>query len=213
MNEDIIAYYAERAKEYEKIYEKPERQAELAGMGKLLQNLFAGKDVFEIACGTGYWTQRIAQTAKSVFATDINAPVIDIAKAKKYEKDNVNFAVADIFSYTIQPYESLFAGFMWSHIKLQELDRFIDAVHTFVKPGGLVVFIDNNYVADSSRPVIRTDEQGNTYQRRILENGSTYSVIKNFPAKGFLYGKLEGKASDIKFTSMQYYWVLSYTRK
>jgi 2-polyprenyl-3-methyl-5-hydroxy-6-metoxy-1,4-benzoquinol methylase len=213
MNNDLIAYYAERAKEYEKIYDKPERQSDLLAVSELLQTMFASKEVFEIACGTGYWTQRIARTANSVFATDINQPVIDIAKAKVYEKGNVTFALADIFKYSGKSYNSLFGGFIWSHIKKQDISSFIDTVHSFVEPGGVVVFTDNNYVEDSSRPITETDEQGNTYQERVLENGKKYNVIKNFPVESEFFELLKDRAEGIKFLSFKYYWVLCYNRK
>lgn len=214
MNNDLVAYYADRAKEYEKIYEKPERQSDLLSINELLKAFFTGKEVFEIACGTGYWTQRIALNAKSVHATDINEPVLEIAKAKNYEKGNVSFARADFNNHSVaQPYESLFAGFIWSHIKLQDLNGFIDKVNSFVKPGGIVVFMDNNYVEDSNRPIINTDEQGNTYQERQLENGNKYSIVKNFPTEPQLYKLLEDRVEGIKFISLKYYWLLGYRCK
>jgi 2-polyprenyl-3-methyl-5-hydroxy-6-metoxy-1,4-benzoquinol methylase len=213
MNNDLVAYYAERAKEYEKIYEKPERQSDLESASELLKTLFTGKDVFEIACGTGYWTQRIATTANSVVATDINDSVIDIAKTKTYGKSNVNFGIADIYNYKGKKYDSLFAGFIWSHIKVQELTDFINTVYGFVNPGGLVVFMDNNFVSSSSIPVIHTDEQGNTYQERVLENGKKYSIIKNFPKENTFSNLLKDKVDDMKFISLKHYWLLCYNRK
>jgi SAM-dependent methyltransferase len=213
-NSDLVTYYAERAREYEKIYDKPERQSDLLALNDILQGQFAGKDVIELACGTGYWTQCIAKIANSVFATDINAPVIDVAKGKVFEKNNVTFELADLYTYQVsQPYNNLFAGFIWSHIKQQELSSFIDTVHRFVKPGGLVVFIDNNFVTESNRPIINTDEFGNTYQHRELENGKKYSIVKNFPTDDQFFKVLDGKAEGIKFVSLKYYWVVCYTRK
>ena len=213
MNNDIVAYYAERAKEYEKIYDKPERQSDLLAMNDLLNGIFTGKNVIELACGTGYWTHRIAKVADKVLATDINTSVIDVAKTKLYDKNNVVFDVVDIFNNSGQLHDNLFAGFIWSHIKQEELSRFVDAAHSFVKPGGLVVFIDNNYVEDSSRPIINTDEQGNTYQERELENGKKYSIIKNFPSDELFFRLLEEKADGIKFVSLKYYWAVCYNRK
>ena len=213
MNKDIVAYYAARAKEYEKIYNKPERQGEIGDMTTLLQNVFPGKDVLEIACGTGYWTERIAKVATKVFATDINESVIEIAKAKTYEKANVTFGLADIFNYKTTEFESLFGGFIWSHIKLQELGRFIDTINSFVKPGSIVVLADNNYIDGSNTPISSTDEYGNTYQERTLENGETFSVIKNFPTEDTFKKALEGKAERIKFVSLKYYWLVIYNKK
>src|SRR3954468_6957863 len=74
MNEEanLPEYYARRAKEYERIYHKPERQEDLAKLKELLPRTFARERVLEIACGTGYWTEVLAGTASSVTATDIN---------------------------------------------------------------------------------------------------------------------------------------------
>jgi 2-polyprenyl-3-methyl-5-hydroxy-6-metoxy-1,4-benzoquinol methylase len=213
LDKNLVAYYAARAKEYEKIYDKPERQGEIGDVTTLLQNLFPGKEVLEIACGTGYWTERIAKVAASVLATDINEPVIEIAKSKTYEKGNVTFGVADMYTYKTREFENLFGGFIWSHIKLEELDKFIDTANSLVKPGGIVVFADNNYIDGSSSSISSTDELGNTYQTRILENGETFSVIKNFPTEETFKKALEGKAERIKFISLKYYWLVIYHKK
>ena len=65
-------YYASRAAEYERIFDKPERQSDLARLRKDIPALFKGERVLEIACGTGYWTPLIAEQAESVLATDYN---------------------------------------------------------------------------------------------------------------------------------------------
>jgi 2-polyprenyl-3-methyl-5-hydroxy-6-metoxy-1,4-benzoquinol methylase len=211
MNKDLVAYYKERAKEYEKIYEKPERQEEIIRATKILQEIFFDKEILEIACGTGYWTERIAKTAKSILATDINDAVIDIARKKIFAKASVNFRIEDIFNFTHEDkHDNLFAGFIWSHIRLEELDNFLSVIHRCVNPGGTVVFMDNNFVADSSNPITETDKQNNTYQERRLENGSLHLVLKNFPTEDFIKQKLNDKASDITFYNLKYYWIVQY---
>jgi 2-polyprenyl-3-methyl-5-hydroxy-6-metoxy-1,4-benzoquinol methylase len=211
MNKDLIEYYKDRAKEYEKIYEKPERQEEIDRVTKILQEIFVEKDVLELACGTGYWTERIAKTARSILATDINEAVIDIAQQKIFSKASVNFQVQDIFSLNPKfKYDNLFAGFIWSHIRLQDLNNFLSVVHNCVNPGGTIVFMDNNFVPDSSRPITETDKQNNTYQARQLENGKDYLVLKNFPTQDAIRETLGDKARDVFFYSLKYYWLLTY---
>jgi 2-polyprenyl-3-methyl-5-hydroxy-6-metoxy-1,4-benzoquinol methylase len=211
MNTDLIAYYKDRAKEYENIYLKPERQDEIKTSTTLLQNLFANQSVFEIACGTGFWTQKIAETATSVFATDINKSVIEVAEQKTYSKNNVTFDLADIFELSIKTkYESLFGGFIWSHIKLQDLDQFMEAIHNSILPGSPVVFMDNNFVEASNHPITNTDLDGNTFQTRKLADGTTHLVLKNFPSEDFLQNKLVDMATDVKFINLKYYWILTY---
>ncbi len=212
MNTDMIAYYKARANEYEKIYSKPERQADLLSATGILQSIFAGKQVFEIACGTGYWTERIAKTAHSISATDINEAVIEIARTKK-DISNVSFDIANLFD--LKPgnkHESLFGGFIWSHIKLEELDNFIDIINNKVEKSGTIVFIDNNYVEGSSLPITDTDDLGNTYQTRQLDNGTAHKVLKNFYTEKRIRQSLKGKATDINFINLEYYWILEYKR-
>lgn len=212
MNTDLVAYYRERAQEYERVYQKPERQEELSEFSAILQEIFAGKHVFEIACGTGYWTERIARAANFILATDINEAVLDVARAKAYPEDRVTFKQADIFSLkdTLVRYESLFGGFIWSHILLQDLPEFIGILNSRVVTGGTVVLLDNHYVEGSSLPLTEQDKAGNTYQIRTLDDGSTHRVLKNFPTEEFLRKVLENKATDIEFISQKHYWLLRY---
>jgi SAM-dependent methyltransferase len=211
MNSDIVSYYKDRATEYEKIYYKPERQSDLLLARQILQDTFTDKDVFEIACGTGYWTEKICATARKVLATDINETVIEIAKSKNCSPAKVDFQIADIFNLVnMNKHESLFGGFIWSHIKLQDLSNFIDTVNTLVKNSGTIVFMDNNYVEGSNLPVTEKDDSGNTYQTRILENGTTHKVLKNFPTGIFIRQLLKDRATDINFINLQYYWILKY---
>jgi demethylmenaquinone methyltransferase/2-methoxy-6-polyprenyl-1,4-benzoquinol methylase len=209
---DLIRYYADRAQEYEKIYLKPERQADIAALREVLADTLAGHDVLEVACGTGYWTQPIAEAARSIVATDVNPEVIEIAKAKRYPKGNVRFQLADAYdlSGVAGHFTAGFAGFWWSHIPKSALPGFLEGFHARLGAGTLVVFADNNYVEDSNRPMTRKDEEGNTYQLRTLESGVEYEVLKNFPGEGELRERLAGLAEEISIVSLTYYWCLIY---
>lgn len=209
MNQDLILYYKERAKEYEKIYTKPERQCDLISSKDILQNLFCGKNILEVACGTGYWTEKIAKTAKSIHATDVNEAVIEIAR-QKHLGNKVRFEVADLYNLKIkQRYEGLFGGFIWSHILLQDLDSFVEIIDRSLVKNGLMVFMDNKFVEGSNTPITSTDQFGNTYQLRKLENGTSHSVLKNFPTQDLIFEKLSGIAVDINFINLEYYWIVS----
>ena len=78
-------YYARRAAEYEDIYLKADRQEDLNQLKAILSGAFSGMDVLEIACGTGYWTQFLAKTARSILATDINPGVLELAREKNHD--------------------------------------------------------------------------------------------------------------------------------
>jgi 2-polyprenyl-3-methyl-5-hydroxy-6-metoxy-1,4-benzoquinol methylase len=211
MNTDLIQYYKERAKEYEQVYQKPERQDDIHSVTSILQEEFLKKEVFEIACGTGFWTERIAQTATSVLATDINETVLEVARQKKYSPAKVAFERADIFNYCSEnKYESLFGGFIWSHVPLQRIDKFLRILNSFTSPNGTIVLMDNNFVQGSNSPITYTDECENTFQTRRLEDGTMHLILKNFPTENFLREKLADMAIDIQYIKLKYFWILCY---
>ena len=57
---DLVSYYSRRAAEYERIYRRPERQTDLSTLRQMLSDELRGRDILEIACGTGYWTEWLA---------------------------------------------------------------------------------------------------------------------------------------------------------
>jgi len=94
----MINYYARHAAEYEKIYEKAERQKDLQSIKTDLSCAFKGVDVLEVACGTGYWAEYIAKSAGSVLGTDYNELVLAVAKTKPFGPCEVRFQKEDAFS-------------------------------------------------------------------------------------------------------------------
>ena len=209
----MIDYYAQRAQEYERIYEKPERQEDLQFLRQFVEQQFAGHHVLEIACGTGYWTQVLADTAESVLATDINDEVLEVARSKSLPSSKVRFAREDAYSIPVHP-ETFTAGlsvFWWSHVPRIRLSRFLDGFHAALSDGARVLFIDNVYVEGSSTPISRTDASGDTYQNRRLQDGSQHEVLKNFPTNSDLRSAVAGSAVDIEVRFLRYYWILSYT--
>jgi demethylmenaquinone methyltransferase/2-methoxy-6-polyprenyl-1,4-benzoquinol methylase len=208
----LEAYYARRAAEYEKIFDKPERQADLARMRVDIPKLFVNQRVLEIACGTGYWTPLIAAQAESVLALDYNEETLAIAKSKRYAKPNVRFERGDAYALPAwpQPFSACYAGFWWSHIPLKKTDDFLRHLATRLEPGAKVAFMDNRYVEGSSTPLSRTDADGNTYQTRRLADGSSHEVLKNFPSAQEMRRRLGRFGSDVGFREYEYYWVATY---
>ena len=210
MNQDIIAYYNDRADEYDKVYQNPLEQGDLSNATVLFQTLFSQKTVLEIACGTGYWTERIAAVAANVDATDVNERMLAIARQRPMG-DNVTFAVADMYDLALnKKYDAVFGGFIWSHILRQDLDGLLDRWKDCLQPDGTIVFIDSSYVEGTNhdpKKITKTDEYGNTWQTRTLDNGTAHLVLKNFPTKNFLAQKLSRIAKDVDFVELTHYWV------
>ena len=209
--DQLADYYARRAAEYERIYAKPERQADLAALRARIGGLFAGRKVLELACGTGYWTDVIAGSAAQVTALDLNEEVLAIARSKP-NASRVSFVRGS--AYAIPPqgriHDALFAGFWWSHVPLEKLDAFVKELPSKLKPGALIAFLDNRYVEGSSTPLSRKDESGNTYQTRKLDDGSAHEVLKNFPGESELIQRASRHGWGAHVDLLEHFWLLTW---
>lgn len=210
----MVTYYRERAAIYERVYHKPERQAELRALEAWVPGPFAGRHVLEVACGTGWWTPHGARDCAHWLATDINPETMAIAQTKPLPEGKVSFEAVDADTFAElgeRRFDATFAGCWWSHIGRERLAGWLVQLHTRLQPGAVVVFLDNAYVEGSSTPIHRTDAQGNTYQWRVLDDGSRHEVIKNFPTHDEALAALGPRARHVQFTPHTHYWVLQYT--
>ena len=209
---NLAEYYARRAAEYERIYQKPERQADLRRLRRFVEHTFEGCRVLEIACGTGYWTEVLARTVSSVTGVDVNEEMLEIARSKGINPQKAEFVRGDANALPRLrgPFEAALAAFWWSHVPKSRLAEFLRQFHGVLHPGALVAFIDNAYVEGSSTPIVRADTEGNTYQERRLEDGSTFEVLKNFPSAEELQEIARPFAERLIFQRLDYYWVLKY---
>ncbi len=212
MNHDALqAYYAARAPEYDRIYRKPERQHDLRAIEGWLPSVLGGRATLEVACGTGHWTQFLAPAATSLVAVDASAEVLRAARAR-VPSDRVSFVLGDAYRlpFAACRFEAAFAGFWFSHVPHARVDAFLRGLHRTLAPGARVVLLDNRFVEGSSTPLDGRDDDGNTYQRRRLDDGSTHRVLKNFPSEAALHRAVAGMAGEVSFHTWQYFWALSY---
>lgn len=204
-------YYALRAPVYDHVYAKPERQSDLDEMEKWLVETVANRNILEIACGTGYWTEAMAATATKLLATDVNESMLEIARQKDYPRKNVQFECLDMYDMKpMQPFDTLFGGFIWSHIALEELDRWLDHLHRLLPKGSMVIFLDNNFIEGSSSPIAHTDARGNQFQDRALPDGQTFRIVKNFPDRNTFEQLLKNQTKELQVIDFQYYWAIKY---
>jgi len=207
-------YYAARAREYERIYSRPERQQDLERLRALLPPLFAGRRVLEVACGTGYWTGIVAREASEVVGIDANPETLQVAAEKSLPPGRVVFRAADAYALPeeLGSFDAAFAGFWWSHVPVRERARFLAALDRRLAPGARVVLLDNVYVEGSSTPIAERDAEGNTYQRRRLDDGAEHLVMKNFPAEAELRADVAGCGRELRYVQLEYYWLCSYEK-
>ena len=204
-------YYAARAPEYDRIYLKPERQADLRKLEAWLPTCFTSRKVLEVAAGTGYWTQFVAPHAASMVITDGASETLEIAR-QRVKGDQHAFTVADAYALpaSLGQFDATLVGFWLSHVPCSRLKDFFASLHARLQPGAVVVMLDNLYVEGSSHAISERDTEGNTYQTRQLDDGSIHRVLKNFPDEQRLRAMIEGLGVQAQYRRYDYFWTFEY---
>src|SRR2546428_4813767 len=212
MTEEMTRYYARRAAEYERVYEIPAWQPALAELRRRVPAFFVGRRVFEVACGTGYWTAHVATTALEAHATDVNEETLALARARPWPRGNMTFERRDAYAKSATPprWDAGFAAGWLSHVDLARMSEFVDALHSHLVPGSAVMMFDERDHRQRPLPASRTDAAGNRYEARTLESGERFEIIKNFFDGAALREALCGRARGLVFDELRGFWVATW---
>lgn len=91
----------------------------------------------ELGCGTGSTALRLAPKLAALTATDFSSAMIDIARGKITDEDNLDFAVADPAHAPQGPFDVVMA-FNLLHL-LPDLDAGLAQMHARLRPGGFLI--------------------------------------------------------------------------
>jgi demethylmenaquinone methyltransferase/2-methoxy-6-polyprenyl-1,4-benzoquinol methylase len=176
----------------------------------MIPPLFDGRDVLEVAAGTGDWTQFIASTAASVHATDVNAEPLAALKERSLPS-HVRCSTHD--AYDLQSlehsYDGAFVGLWFSHVPVERRVEWLRQMHAIWHKGAQVVLLDNARAQCQRLPIVAEDDFGNTYQERRTDDGQTHRVIKNFPTSQES-SALTKAHSNHAFIERDHFWMFSY---
>lgn len=210
----MIAYYAKRAGEYDEVYNRNDkkRNEALKKMGDTIQAFLKNKDVLELACGTGYWTKLLSETAQSILATDVNKEVIEFAK-KRHFNCPVSFEKEDVYALSFEKSEFSggMANFLFSHIPKSRIGEFLNKFHKALLPGARV-FIADDMLLPLDNPIKKLGDE-NTYSERSLADGSKHLILKNFFTKDDLVNIFKLYVPDFTEKNIyvdNYFWYVTY---
>jgi ubiquinone/menaquinone biosynthesis C-methylase UbiE len=131
-------------------------------------------DLAEFGCGTGFYTQALADKADSVAATDLSPAMLSLAQ-ERITTTNVKFQVEDCQG-TSFPHEVFDTAFMSLVIHFTEPERTVAEMHRILKPGGTLIIANLDPGALNGLDRLRCFG-------RILYHGLTGYRVK--PPKGF----------------------------
>ena len=203
-----IAYYRARAGEYDEWFRRdgrydrgPEANARWAEEIGLVSDALTAfnpvGDVLELAAGTGWWTQGLAQYAGSLTAVDASPETLAINRGKLGDAP-VRYMEADLFEW--QPdrqYDVVFFSFWLSHVPPERFDAFWNLVRACLKPTGRVFFLDSRYDPDSTAADHRLEGEDATTTGRRLNDGREFRIVKVFYQPDALAARLAGLGWDV----------------
>lgn len=183
-------FYRARAPEYDDWWQRRGRydrgeaetaewRRQVAVVRNALVSFDARGHVLELAGGTGWWTEQLAQTADHLTVVDASPETLQINR-QRVARTDVGYVVADIFDWhPEQAYDVVFFSFWLSHVPRPLISGFWDLVRSCLAPGGRVFLIDNR--KDPMLPKMQdpfvVEYEPDLHLRR-LSNGSEYRVVK-----------------------------------
>jgi demethylmenaquinone methyltransferase/2-methoxy-6-polyprenyl-1,4-benzoquinol methylase len=150
-----------------------------------LEHLVVGRNVLEIACGTGNWTQVLSKRARSVVATDVSESALEVARGKAYGPAPVAFELVSAYelSRLARSFDAAFAADWYSHIPKSMIGQFLRDLRDLLSPGAPVTLLDMSWQEWFAKEESRVDDEGNRVSVRDLPDGRKFEVVKNFPGE------------------------------
>ena len=212
--EALRDYYDRRAREYEAIYRRddPVRQGEQTAIAEAMRVALAGRRVLELACGTGYWTARLADVARSVVGVDASPRMLSVACAKGPPHESVAFLLGDAYRlpFVAGAFDGALANFWLSHVPRARTSAFLADLHAHLAPGAVVAMADNVYVPGVGGELVTRPGTHDTFKRRRLADGSAHEVLKNYYDADQLQRLLAPLADGLHIHVGRCFWWVTY---
>jgi 2-polyprenyl-3-methyl-5-hydroxy-6-metoxy-1,4-benzoquinol methylase len=213
-DEALRRYYDQRASVYDDMYLRrdPMWRKDLESLADEMAKALSGRSVLEVACGTGFWTEIVAKTAKRVVAVDSSEKMLELARKRKKRSAIVEYVHCD--AYSLEEISSKFdaglANFWFSHVPKSRIEEFLCGFHNRLERSAIVFMADNRYVPGIGGQLITKLGIEDTFKLRECSDGSKHEVLKNYYDRDALEQLFTSQASDLKIHEMQYFWSVQY---
>jgi SAM-dependent methyltransferase len=213
-----IAYYRARAGEYDEWFLRQGRYdhgeelnqrwfAEVEEVRRALAAFDPRGQVLELACGTGLWTQLLAQTAETITAVDSSPEVLALNRARLHAA-RIEYVEADLFAWQpAQRYDVVFFSFWLSHVPPERFDSFWATARACLGPGGRVFFVDSRHEPTSTARDHTLGGVDGTRLPRRLNDGREFSIVKVFHEPEALAARLAEQRWTVTVRATERYFL------
>lgn len=207
-----IQYYRARATEYDDWFLRLGRYdrgedatrnwfAQVEEVRRALRALpLDGKNVLELAPGTGIWTGELCNRVNHLTAVDASSEMIALNRRRLGDQaEKVVFIEADLFEwFPPHEFDAVIFCFWLSHIPASRLDEFFDNIVKMLTPGGTVFFLDSRkeHTSTADDHVLPSGDEEVMIRR--LDDGREFTIFKNFWTAAVLEKKCRRAGLDIR---------------
>jgi ubiquinone/menaquinone biosynthesis C-methylase UbiE len=185
----MLAYYDERAPEYEEAYTlgtgtasitEPEVfTAEALLLAGIVGQIARGR-IMDLACGTAYWLPHYAQNCSHMTLFDQSDNMLAEARGKATRLgvlDRCDFVLGDFFEQEFGEHicDTVLVGFFLSHLSEVQETLLFDALRTMLKAGGRFLILDSSWSAERAKFNARVERQA-----RELNDGTAFEIYKRY---------------------------------
>ena len=185
----MLAYYNERASEYEEAYTRGTGTAsitdptvfttEIAVLEGVVRGFGCGH-LLDVACGTGYWLPRYIGNCSRVTLFDQSERMLVECELKVRRlgiRDRCSLVRGDVFSHEFAPraYDCALVGFLLSHVSKEQEQLVMQTLRETLRPGGSFLILESAWTELRARFNQKTERQS-----RRLNDGTEFTIYKRY---------------------------------
>jgi demethylmenaquinone methyltransferase/2-methoxy-6-polyprenyl-1,4-benzoquinol methylase len=185
----MLAYYNERAPEYEEAYTRGTGTASIPDPqvftveARVLEGIVArvvhGR-VMDLACGTAYWLPHYAANCSHITLFDQSERMLAEARSKASRLGILarsDFVQGDFFEHDFAPhsYDTVLVGFFLSHLTEAQERVLFDALRTLLASAGRFLILDSAWSPERATFNSKVERQP-----RQLTDGTPFEIYKRY---------------------------------
>jgi len=185
----MLAYYNERAPEYEEAFTlgtgtasipDPEVfKAEARVLAAIVGHVARGR-LMDLACGTAYWLPHYQINCSRITLFDQSERMLREARAKAERLgvvDRCEFVQGDFFGndFARQAYDTVLIGFFLSHLTEAQEGALFDALRSVLDHAGRFLILDSAWSRERAKVNAKIERQP-----RRLNDGTTFEIYKRY---------------------------------
>ena len=189
LRQQMLAYYDERAPEYEEAYTLGTGTASIPdpevfkAEARVLEGIVARVvhgSLMDLACGTAYWLRHYAANCSRITLFDQSERMLAEARAKASGLgilERCHLVQGDFFGHDLAPnsYDTVLVGFFLSHLTDAQECVLFDALRTLLKSGGRFLILDSAWSPERAKFNSKVERQP-----RQLTDGTRFEIYKRY---------------------------------